>query len=251
MKNFFTLFLLASSIAYLNGQPISQCDIGIDTDNTHLSKIDENRYSFRTVIHHPNGGNDDDARMIHCNITIPISALPGSNVRISKNDQLLDEGTWTGKHYAFEISSLSRNEFVEVYLEFNYKCGNVNDYVSMNVWPQRPNDVNGCNNTVKKKLSCYSDVIPGGFGDIIPDLPRQIPLPIDEICKYVLDCPGCGVSYLCHGELWQIPYDPRFEGFEILEGDNVVAATKSFGEKGYKIKLPKINNSKKYFVRFF
>ena len=149
-----TAILFLSLNAY--SQEVAQCEIGIDLDNTSVSKIGQNLYRVKAVIHHPHGGNDDSARDVHINVTIPVRAIPlKSETRISKNDDPID-GSWNGTYFIAKVDQLDRREFIEIDLQFKFACNpnHDEDQVTINAWSARPNDINGDNNTWRRRFQC-------------------------------------------------------------------------------------------------
>ena len=225
------LILIASIRPSLMAREFNQCEIGIDLDNTHLSKDQNNVYTLRSVIHHPNLGNDDDAWGVKVKIQLPLTADLIGDISVEITDT---EGSYSletenshpiiDRFYTINIPHLARAEHADIKLRFSNPCVNQKSQkVMLSVWPSRPIDIAPCNNVWIKDISCHSGFTIYDYLFLRPDILRFDPIPIDEICKYVVDCPGCGPNVLCKGDVLRIPIHENVSGLILQYKDKVLA----------------------------
>lgn len=223
MNKLFIIVFTVISFSSFGQISVSQCDIAIDFDNTHIIDLGSSKFQLKSVIHHPLGTGDDAASQIHINVTLPVNAVFSSERSFTINNEELENYSIDNNALLLEVSALERFDFLEIIIGFEYQCqGNNNDQLSMSTWPLKPNDINTCDNTWISYVPCnrHSATIEDRIQ--VPEFPIEYPIPVPEICKYVLDCPGCMSFALCIGDEIRIPAHPDLKIIELMLKDKVV-----------------------------
>lgn len=256
MKNLLQLCLLSLLSLLVTEYGFAQCEIAVDKDNTHVVWVD-NSYMLRTVIHHPDRGNQNAASDVKVFIQMP----PGvdldndiTRVRFSINDIQLNTYTYNQNRIIISDFDLERFELLEIEILFNFACiGNSRGLICISVFPgEEQFDFNYENNIHSEFFKCQDSGIGVNPINDSLELPFDIPIPIPEICKYVLDCSLCGGDYLCAGQNIVFPIYKGIKGIYILREGKVVS--KSLLKKGKHIlEVPEnysANDNEKYEFMF-
>ena len=85
--------------------------------------------------------------------------------------------------------------------------------------------------------------------------PVNEPVPIDEICKYVIgNCPGCGFNVLCEGDIIRMPGYIDVMNIELLQNKKLISEAKyNKTLKTFDLIIPKDIlkiKSNKYYIKF-
>ena len=261
--SFVILALFILSTATLFSQEVYQCEIGIDSDNTHVVKDSDGKYTLRSVIHHPNRGNDDDARDVRISVQLPLSSSLVGDISVEMTDPNASFAILSNyshptysNFYTINITHLARAEHVDLKLRFSNPCSdNQNRKILLAVWPSAPIDIAPENNVWTGIINCNGTgsryTFPTHWQDLIPN---QRPMPIDEICKYVIDCPGCGFNVLCAGDIIQVPQYMDLNKVDLLY-QNKIVATSALNKKAkiFELQIPEAISKKdaKFFTLVF
>ncbi len=85
-------------------------------------------------------------------------------------------------------------------------------------------------------------------------LPLQVPISVPDICKYVIDCPGCGINALCLGDIFRIPGYLDLESVQLIIDKRVISeAVYNKKLKSFDLAIPQDIGRKqapKYFLKF-
>lgn len=258
MKNSFLILLLCLvtiGLSAQNSMEVAKCDIQIDKSNTKFYKLKNGNYAFKSIVRHtPPFGNDDDAHKVK--ITIDYNdSFRYVSLRASQNDIPLDAPQIDNQGSSLSIIAkhIPRAEHVEIHLELE-PLKEIECYqISIAAMPGRPIDPLPSDNfhSIYKRCPVYIVLVPQ-WELKVPSFKNFIPLP--DICKYVIDCPGCNGNFLCNGDVLRIPEIPAMQGVNLLYDRTPVAKGKYDKKaRAYDIRIPKTiskKSAKRYSLQF-
>lgn len=86
-------------------------------------------------------------------------------------------------------------------------------------------------------------------------LPRKEPIPIDDICKYIIgNCEGCGTDVMCMGDIIRVPMKLGIDSVQLLYNNKVIVeSTSNKKNKSIDLVFPKLisaKDSENYTLKF-
>jgi len=194
----------------------SQCSIGIDLENTHLVSAAE-KLQLYALIHHPGGGNDDDAHQILVTITSDIEILEGE-VSVEKDGEFYIV-QYHGKYATAIVNSLPMKEHLDVRYSSNERC---HYNISVNAIPMTICDIDYTDNHWSMHSRCWPPAIVEIYGYPGLEIPEILPVDIPTICQQISSiCDDCfSRNSLCVGESIRFNLPPEVVSFDLYEIKN-------------------------------
>jgi len=155
--------------------------------------------------------------------TNPLS--PGDKVTLSLDHNVFTVETSTGLNVSFTI--LNTDDLIVAKASFKTK-GHIDNVKLLGAW--QTTEI--CNTTSNPP---WREIV---FPDLRPrELPFDIPIPVPDICKYVIDCPGCGINTLCLGDILRVPQYQEIESLEIYHKKELIQKVRPANSQKY-ISIP-------------